>query len=170
MLRGLVSIVFGVLAIAFAGTTLKAIFVLIGIWLVLHGIGALISGFGAAARGERRGFLLGEGILTIVAGLVVWIWPGLTSVALLFVVAAWAVVVGIFQLSRGLRQRGAPEWFRVALGLASIALGVLLFANPMVGAVALAWLIGIYALIAGTVDILMALRLHSPGGRRHATV
>jgi len=169
ILRGVVSIIFGVIAIAMAPMTVAALFVLAGIWLVLMGIGAVVSGLSARARGHRSGFLVGEGVLTILAGLVVWIWPGLTSVALLFVVAAWAVIVGVMQLSRAFRAE-RHEWSRGLMGLASIALGVLLFANPMAGAVALSWLIGLYAIIAGILDIVVAFRLHAPRGRRHVTV
>ena len=169
VLRGVVSIVFGILAIALAPMTVTALFVLAGIWLVLMGIGAVFSGVSARSRGRRSGFLIGEGVLTILAGLVLWIWPGLSSVALLFVVAAWAVIVGVMQLSRAFRAE-EREWSRGLMGLASIALGALLFANPMAGAVALSWLIGIYAIIAGVLDIVVAFRLHAPRARRHATV
>ncbi len=173
-MRGLVAVAFGVLAIVLVPLTLVTIFTIFAIWLILDGIVSVAIGVREAQRRHRWGGLVFGGLAAIAAGLIVFIWPGLTAKALLFVVAIWALVNGVVRLgeytaSARRRHRVGSAWTLGVAGLASLVLGVLLLANPMAGAVALAWLIGIFALIYGAMVLVQAFR-EAPHGHRRAIV
>jgi uncharacterized membrane protein HdeD (DUF308 family) len=123
----------------------------------LFGIFAVISGITAVAAALRNrgvqgwGLLLFEGILGILAGAVALIWPGITALAFLYVLAAWAVLTGIVELLAPLSfPMGSGRAALTALaGLASIVFGILIAAQPASGLLAVAWLIGVYAIVYG---------------------
>jgi uncharacterized membrane protein HdeD (DUF308 family) len=102
-----------------------------------------------------------EGVVGIAAGLVAFAWPGVTAVVLLVVVAVWALWTGVLEIMAGVRIRREvrDEWLLYVSGGASVLFGLLLLISPDTGAVALVWLIGIYALIFGVVLVALALRL-----------
>ena len=162
-LRGLAAIVFGVLAFVWPGLTLWALVLLFGAYMLVDGIFAIVAVVRAAGREARWGLLLVEGVLGVLAGLVAFLWPGITALALLYLVAAWAIVTGILQIVGAVRLRREieGEWALILGGVLSVIFGVVLVVLPGPGILALVWLIGAYAVVSGVLLIVLAFRVRN---------
>lgn len=174
VVRGLAAVLFGVLTLVAPGLTLFALVILFGLYALVDGVFALTLAARATRAGRSWGWLLFAGVASVVAGVVTFLWPGLTAMALLFVIALWAVLVGIAQVAAAVRLRSLMrhEWLLTASGVLSIALGLLLYILPSTGVLALAWLIGIYAILFGALLVALGFKLHAPhrrDQRRHPT-
>jgi uncharacterized membrane protein HdeD (DUF308 family) len=101
------------------------------------------------------------GAISILAGIVAFAWPGITAVALLFVIAAWAIARGVFEILAAIRLRKEidNEWLLGLAGAASIVFGIMLVAWPGAGLISLVWLIAAYSIAFGVLSILLSLRL-----------
>jgi uncharacterized membrane protein HdeD (DUF308 family) len=164
-LRGLAAIVFGIAAFVWPQLTLTALVLLFGAYALVDGIFSLIYAFGSGA--PFRGLLVVEGLISIIAGCVALVWPETATLAVLYLIAAWAVVTGIVEVVAAIDFRRVIEnaWLLALGGIASIAFGVLLALQPTTGAVAVAWLIGAYALAFGVLLIALGYQLRSLGQR-----
>ena len=160
-LRGVFAIIFGLIALINPGLTLLALVFLFGAYSLIDGVFGVAAAVRAAEAHNRWGWLLVEGIAGIVAGIIAFVVPGITAIVLLYLIAAWALVTGVFELIAGFRLRGhlANEWLLLLGGAASIILGVLLIVRPGAGALALLWLIGFYAILFGVLMLILAFRL-----------
>src|ERR671913_285847 len=166
-LRGLAAMVFGVLAFVWPGITLWALVLLFGAYMLVDGIFAIVAAVRAAGREARWWLLLIEGVLGVLAGLVAFFWPGLTALALLYFIAAWAIVTGIMEIvaAISLRQEIEGEWALGLSGLLSVIFGVLLVVLPApAGLLSLVWLIAAYAAATGVLLLILAFRLRSAPG------
>lgn len=166
-LRGVAAIAFGILAIVWPGIALLTLVALFGAFALIDGVIALAGLVRARGRtGETPWYLqLLVGITGLAAGIATFFYPGITSLVLLSFIAAYAIVVGISQFVSAVQQRGKPG--AVALGISavvSLAFGVFMVLRPEVGAVAVAWLIGVFAIAAGVALVSMGVIL------RNATV
>ena len=166
-LRGVAAILFGILAIFWPGPTLLVLVLLFGIYAIVDGVFAIVSGVRGGEAGRRDWFLVVRGIAGILAGLIALAWPEISALALLIVIAAWAIVTGVVDIMAAYRLRHEirGEWLLALGGIASIAFGVLLVLFPGAGALAVVWLIGAYAIVAGVLWLLLAWRLRE---RQHA--
>jgi uncharacterized membrane protein HdeD (DUF308 family) len=161
-LRGLAAIVFGVLAFVWPAITLWALVLLFGAYMLVDGIFAIVAAVRAAGREARWWLLLIEGVLGVLAGLVAAFWPTLTALALLYFIAAWAIVSGILEIAGAIRLRREieGEWALGLSGALSLLFGVLLVVIPApAGLLSLVWLIGAYALAFGVLLLVLAFRL-----------
>lgn len=162
LLRGIAAIAFGVLAFIWPGLTLLTLIFMWGIYAVADGVLALWAAI-ASKGGEMapRWWLALVGIAGIVAGLLAFVLPGMTALVLLMFIASWAIVVGVLQIWGAIRLRKEieGEWLLGLSGVLSIAFGVIMFAQPGAGALALVWLIGWFAVLAGCVYIALAFQL-----------
>ena len=150
VLRGVLAIAFGVMALVWPQLTLGVLIILFGIYVILEGILALAVA--ARRRGRGSGWLFGvEGVLGIAVGLCAFAWPGLTAVVLLVFIAVWAILTGVIELAAAIQLRRVVqgEWVLGLAGVLSILVGILLLANPSSGVLAVVWLIGIYAIVFG---------------------
>ncbi len=157
ILRGIAAIVFGLLILAWPGITVRALLLAFGIFALVAGVFAILSGL--RTEGTRARWLyLGEGVVAVLAGLVALGWPAITARALLYVIAAWAIVTGIIEIAEAFRTRLAStqEWVLMAGGAISIIFGILLLVWPRLGLLGLVWLIGIYALLYGITHLVLA--------------
>ena len=163
-MRGLAAIVFGVLAFVWPDITLFALVLLFGAYMLVDGIFAIVAAVRAAGREARWWLLLIEGVLGVLAGLVAAFWPGLTALALLYFIAAWAIVSGILKIVGAIRLRREieGEWALGLSGVLSVLFGVLLAVIPApAGLLSLVWLIGAYALAFGVLLLVLAFRVRS---------
>ncbi|MBV9522370.1 MAG: HdeD family acid-resistance protein [Alphaproteobacteria bacterium] len=169
-LRGVASLVFGLIAILFPGITIGALILLFAVYAVVDGVFAIIAGIRAAERHERWWPLALEGVIDILAGIVVFLWPALSLIVLIYIIAAWAVISGAALLGAAVRLRALRgDWLLAVNGVISVLLGVLLFLSPIAGAIVLAWWVGAYALLFGVLLIILAFQLRRwraqpPGG------
>ncbi len=163
VVRGIAALIFGVLALVLPGVTLAALVLLWGAYALADGIIALIAAFRIRDRGKPFWALLVVGILGIAAGILTFIWPGMTAIVLLAFIAAWSLVMGIFQIIAAVRLRKSieNEWLLGLSGLLSVIFGVLMLINPGAGALAVIWVIGAYAIVFGVLLIALGLKLRS---------
>jgi len=159
-LRGVAAILFALIAFFWPGITATALILLFGVYALLDGVFALIAGLRAARRHGRSGGLLLEGILNILLAVVVFTWPGTALVALIYLIALWALITGVALAAAGLALiRFSGEWLLVACGALSFLLGIALFVHPAAGVVALSWWLGAYALLFGIALLSAAFRI-----------
>jgi uncharacterized membrane protein HdeD (DUF308 family) len=159
-LRGAAAVIFGLIAFALPGVTLTVLVLFFAAYLLVDGIFALVAGLRAAERHERWGALALEGILDLIAGALVVMWPGLTLVVFVYMAAFWALVSGIALLIAAFRlHREHGEWMMILAGLLSIAWGILVALFPIAGLLVWAWWVGAYALIFGIAMLILAFRL-----------
>jgi len=159
-LRGGVAILFAIIAFFWPGITATALVLLFGIYALIDGIFALVAALRAAQRHGRSGALLLEAILNILIAIVVFAWPEAALVALIYLIALWAIVTGVALTAAGFALiRLSGEWLLVVGGLLSILLGIVLFVQPGVGVVALSWWLGLYALFFGIALLSAAFRI-----------
>ena len=161
LLRGIAAIVFAVITVAAPGITVRAIVLLFGAYALVDGILSIVGAIRAARSHERWGVLVLEGVAGIVAAAVTVVWPIVTTLALVAVVAAWALITGALEIVAAIKLRRliANEWLLALSGVLSLILGILLIAMPFAGALALALWIGAYAFVFGCLLIALAFRL-----------
>jgi uncharacterized membrane protein HdeD (DUF308 family) len=169
LLRGIAGIIFGILTFTAPGISLAVLVLFFGAYSLVDGVLATISAIRWHGEIDRWWVLLIEGLAGIAAGLVTLFWPGITALALLYVIAAWAVVTGGLEIAAAIRLRKIidGEWLLALIGVLSIAVGVLLALFPSAGALALVIWIGAYVAAAGVLLIALAFRLRS-WGRTHS--
>ena len=141
---------------------------LFGAYALVDGVFAIVAG----VRGSQghRWLLLAEGALGVLAGLIAFFWPGLTALALLYVIALWAIFTGVVEVVMAIRLRREMEneWLMALSGVLSVVFGLILAVLPGVGLLSLVWLIGIYALAFGIALIVLGFRVrgHRQESRR----
>jgi uncharacterized membrane protein HdeD (DUF308 family) len=169
-LRGLAAIIFGVLAFIWPGITLAVLILFFGAYAIVDGVVEIIVG--VRTGGNLRWAALLEGIVGVIAGIVAFVWPGLTALALLFVIAAWAIVTGALEVVAAIRMRNVidNEWTLIIAGVLSVLFGVVLLAQPGAGALAIVWLIGLYAVVFGIALLALSWRLRGLQQRIDSTV
>ncbi|HLW48680.1 MAG TPA: HdeD family acid-resistance protein [bacterium] len=160
-LRGVAALVFGLIALLMPGLTLVALVILFGAYSLVDGVFAVAAAVRAAETHHRWAWLLVEGLTGILTGIITFLWPGITAIVLLYLIALWAIVTGVLEVVAGFNLRGhlANEWLLLLGGVASIIFGVVLILQPMAGALALTWLIGLYALVFGVLMLILAFRM-----------
>jgi uncharacterized membrane protein HdeD (DUF308 family) len=168
-LRGVFAIIFGLIALIFPGPTMLSLVLLFSAYMLVDGVAGIISAVRAIRRKEDRwGLLIFEGLLDIAVGIAAFLWPGLTVIAFVWLVAAWAIVTGGLMTVAGFRLNiDYGRWWMVLGGLLSLAYGVLLIIAPLIGAVVLTWWIGAYALAFGIALVIFSFKLRS---RQHERV
>jgi uncharacterized membrane protein HdeD (DUF308 family) len=162
-LRGVVAVLFGVVTLVWPGLTVTALVLLFGAFALVGGlftIAAVITQ-PAGTRG-RRGVMLFDGIVSVIIGIVTVAWPNITALALLYLIAAWAFLTGVIEVTAAVRLRAVlrHEWLLGLAGLASIVFAALLVITPGAGALVITWLIGWYALFLGALLLALAWQIH----------
>ena len=168
LLRGIFAVILGIVAFARPMTTLWALVVIWGAYAVAEGVMALWAGIADDGRAQRRWFLVVAGLAGVLAGIGAWLWPGLTAMVLLGIIAGWSIIRGIFEMAAAIALRKVidNEWLLLTAGALSVIFGLVLIARPGVGLVALVWMIGVYALVSGVILVMLAFRLRSLGQLR----
>ncbi|HEX3561078.1 MAG TPA: HdeD family acid-resistance protein [Pyrinomonadaceae bacterium] len=160
VLRGLAALIFGLLAFVWPGITLTALVFLFGAYALVDGAFAIVAGI--RGREQKRWWvLLIVGILSLLAGFYAFFVPGITALILLILIAARAIVTGVFEIVAAIQMRKyiTGEWLLVLSGLASLLFGILLLLNPGAGALAVVWIIGAYAIVFGILMMILGFKL-----------
>ena len=162
LLRGIAAIIFGALAFVWPGITLLALVTVFAIYAFIGGIFAVWTAFFGDDT-HSRWLLFFEGLLGIVAGLIVWNYPLMSALAFVYFFAAFAIITGIAQILFGVQMRDVikDEWLYILSGAVSIIFGVLVLRDPTSGALAEIWIIGTYAILIGILWVALSFRLKS---------
>lgn len=160
-LRGMIAVLFGVVALIWPEQALQALVLLFGAYALVDGVFAMIAGIASYRYFERWWAELLEGVTGVVIGMLTFLWPNITALVLLYFIAAWALITGIFEIAAAIRLRRviAGEWMLILGGLLSILFGALLIVFPAAGALSVIWVIGLYAVVFGISEIIFAFRL-----------
>lgn len=169
-IRGVLGIGVGVIAFIMPAATMLALVLLFAAYMFVDGVFAIVAAVRAARQRDRWGLLVLEGLADIVAGAIALLWPGITVLAFVLLVAAWALVSGILMLAAAFHLNlDHGRWWLVLGGVASIVYGVLLLVAPLIGALVLTWWFGAYALVFGVALLVLSFRLKArQAGRPHA--
>lgn len=161
LLNGLCSIIFGVLAFAWPGLVLDTLIILFGVYCVADGATSAMVSFTKDDRGQNWTLMLVSGVISILAGLLAILYPGVTAFILLIMIGVWAIVRGIFEIAAAIHLRKflKNEWILGLAGVVSILFGIAIVARPNLGAMAILWLIGSLAIAKGALLMILAFRL-----------
>jgi uncharacterized membrane protein HdeD (DUF308 family) len=160
--RGVAAVLFGLMAIVWPAITVTVLVLLFGAYALVDGVLALVTATfrGRSAEGRRLWLAL-EGVAGVLTGVITFLWPGITTLVLLWLIAAWLLVTGVLEVVAAVRLRREMrgEWLLALSGVLSVVFGILLIVWPTAGAVTVVWLIGIYAMVFGVALIALSLRL-----------
>ena len=163
-LRGVFTILFGLAALVLPLTTIASLVLLFAVYMLVDGVFTIVAGVRAAARHERWGLLILEGIVDLVAGAAALLLPGLTVLVVVTLLGIWSVVTGALMLGAAFRLHGGHgRWLLALSGVVSLVWGIMLWLSPIAGALVLTWWLGGYALVFGVLMLVLAFRLR---GRR----
>jgi uncharacterized membrane protein HdeD (DUF308 family) len=170
LLRGIAAILFGLITLFAPGITMLSLVALFAAYMLVDGAFAIFSAIRAARRHERWIFLVFNGIVNIAAGVVALLWPGITVLAFVMIVAASSLLSGAFMFVSAFRLNldHGRIWLLLG-GAASLAFGVLLVLAPLAGALVLTWWIGAYALFLGCFLLILSIRLRAKKDEPHET-
>lgn len=162
-LRGLLAIIFGLIALFAPGIALLAFIAVFAVYAIIDGVVAVTVAIRERESLKRWGWVLFEGIISILAGIFAFFYPVKTALILLFIVAAWAILTGILEIvtAIALREHLSHEWALILAGIVSIVFGLILFIFPGAGLLSLLWLVGIYSICFGVLFIVRAFQLRS---------
>jgi uncharacterized membrane protein HdeD (DUF308 family) len=151
VIRGVLAVLFGIVAFFYTGQTLVALVYVFGIFALLSGIAMIVAAVRAGEAHQRWGWLAASGLIGVAAGVVSFVWPNPTALAFVYIVAAWAILSGVAEIAFALAlpETLARPWLAGLSGALSVLFGVLLAVWPKSGATALVWLTGIYAIAYG---------------------
>lgn len=163
LIRGIAGIVIGLLAVAWPGITIAVLVGIFGVYAIIDGLTNLFIGFARSRAGGRSWAHVIQGVVGIAAGVLTFVWPGITALALVWFIAAWAIVTGVLEIVAAVRLRKVitGEWLLALSGALSITFGLLVFAFPSAGAVGIAFVLGAYAVATGVILVTLGIRLRS---------
>ena len=163
LLRGIIAVLFGIAAFVWPGITIVFLISLFGAYALLDGIISVVIGIAQYGENERWWGILLQGICGIAVGLMTFLWPHVTGLILLYFIAGWSILTGLFQIVAAIRLRKvmSGEWLLGLSGVISVLFGITLFVYPAAGALAVIWMIGIFAILNGLLLIFLSLRLKS---------
>jgi len=160
-LRGVLAILFGIVAFVLPGLTFVVLVIWFGAYAFVDGIFTVIAAIMNRTKNDRWWVLLLEGLLGIVVGILTFLQPGITGAALVYLIAAWAIITGVLEVIAAirLRQEIQGEFWLALTGVLSVIAGIAMFLFPDTGAIAIVWIIGAYALLFGIMLLVLAFRL-----------
>ncbi len=160
--RGGAAVVFGLLLLFWPAPTLLTLIYIFGIFVLVEGVIALFSGFSRPQGAGVSWGLVALGIIAILAGIATFVWPAVTGLILLYIIAFWAIAAGVAQIVAGLQLRqAANEWLLILTGIVALFFGLILLFSPVAGALAVTFFIGFFGLVYGVLQLILAYRLRS---------
>jgi uncharacterized membrane protein HdeD (DUF308 family) len=157
-INGVLSLAFGVVILVWPGISLYALVILFGAFSLANGIVGLVAAISGRAK-EGRGWLVVSNLAGIAVGVLVFLWTGMSALALLYVIGGYAVALGIIAIGGGLwlPLHGGDRALLTLTGLVSILFGIVMFAKPGDGALVLLALIAAFALVRGISELVVAI-------------
>jgi uncharacterized membrane protein HdeD (DUF308 family) len=161
LLRGIVAILFGIMAIISVEFTLLFLVYLFGAYVLLDGILAIIVSLQERKSSSAWLVVFLIGIVGIVVGVLSFIHPGNVALLIFYLVAAWLIIAGFFSVISALRRATGTEWLSIVGGILSIIVGIIFFFHPTSSILSIVWLLGVFALVYGIIQIVRAIQLRS---------
>ena len=157
-LRALAAILLGILALSQPGITLRALLVLFGVYAMADGIFAVVAAIRGIREREPWGWMMFEGIVGIIAGAIALFAPQIGALALVWLVAGWALATGVLEIAAAVKLRKIMrgEWMLLLAGVLSIIFALIIASRPGLGMLALVFWIGAYAIIYGIMTMVLA--------------
>ena len=168
-LRGVLGVVFGIIALAVPVATILALVLLFSAYMLVDGIFTIYAAVQAGRAGESWGLLVFQGIASLAVGVIAFLWPGITVLAFVLLIAAWSIVSGCVMLAAAYHTENG-RWWLIVGGAAALLFGVMMIAAPLAGAVVLTWWLGAYALVFGVALIILAFQLRARYNDRRTNV
>jgi uncharacterized membrane protein HdeD (DUF308 family) len=161
VIGGIFAIIIGLVAIIWPSVTFTVLVVLLGVYAFISGLFTVLLGAVWPPGWGLRGLMVLEGVLGIVVGVLIFLRPESAAIALIYLIAAWAIITGILQIVQALRLRRVidGEWALIVGGLASVIFGVLLAIWPKESLIALVWIFGVFAVVFGVMQLVLAYRV-----------
>ena len=160
-LRGLLGVIFGVVALIMPVATILALVLLFSAYMLVDGCFALYTAVRAMRRRDSWGMPLIQGIANIATAAIAFLWPGITVLAFVVLLSAWAIVSGCLMIMATYNVEGHGRGWLAFGGIISLLYGFLMILAPLIGAVVLTWWLGAYSLVLGVAMIVLAFRLRS---------
>ena len=166
LLRGIAAIVFGILAWTWPIATVITLVLFWGAYALIDGVAALVGGWQAKDSGKPMWPIVLIGVVGIAAGIFTFVQPGVTAIALLLLIAIWAIAHGVFEITAAIRLRKEieNEWLLILSGVLSVAFGALMILNPGAGALAVLWILGAFSVAYGALLVVLAFKLKKHAG------
>jgi uncharacterized membrane protein HdeD (DUF308 family) len=164
LLRGALLLLFGVAALVNPRLALLALVLLFGIYAILDGLVAVALGIATRKTASHPVWPIGQGVLSVVAGLLALLWPGITALALLYLIVFWAIIMGGVEIGEAVmaRQAGADSWgWTLGAGIVAVLFGLALLIWPTTGILTLVWLLGVFGVVGGLLVIGWAFRVRA---------
>ncbi len=170
LLRGILAILFGVVAYSWPGLTLATLVLFFAAFVFVDGIFDVFHAFSGREENENWWVLLLEGLLGIAFGVITWINPGITTLVLLLYIAFWAMATGVLKILMAVRLRKEieGEWWLILSGLVSAIFGIVMLARPGAGALAVLLFIAAWSIVVGIFMVILSFRARSFGKRLEA--
>lgn len=158
-LRGVAALALGIISLFWPGLTFLSFVLVFAMYAIVDGVLALM--LASKDIVQPRGWLIARGLVSIAAGVIAFLMPGITAFAMLLVIACWAIAAGISEIVTAvkLRKTITHEWLLALEGGLSVVFGVLLLLSPLAGAIVMGLWIGAYALVLGGMLIAEGFRL-----------
>jgi uncharacterized membrane protein HdeD (DUF308 family) len=171
LVRGIVSILFGVVAFAWPGLTLAMLVLFFAAFVLVDGVFDVFHAFSGRNENDHWWVLLLEGLLGIAFGVITWVNPGVTTLVLLLFIAFWAMATGTLRIIMAVRLRKEikGEWWLILSGLASVVFGVIVLARPGAGALAMLLFIAAWAIVVGVFLVILSFKARGFGRKLTAT-
>lgn len=162
LLRGILAILFGLIALFTPGTALLALVFVFGAYAIIDGVTAVATGIRHRNSESHWVWQIVQGIVSVIAGIIAFAWPGVTVLAILYVIAFWSIVNGATEImeSFAMRRRSSSAWgWMLAAGIVSVLFGIVLAIQPGAALVTLLWFVGAYSIAYGVIVLVLAFRL-----------
>jgi len=161
LFRGIIALLFGIMALISVEFTLLFLVYLFGAYVLIDGILAIIVSL--QERKSSRAWLLVFliGIVGIVIGVLSFIHPGNVALLIFYLVALWLIIEGAFNVISAFLKASGTEWLSIIGGILSIIVGIIFFLHPTSSILSIVWLLGLFALVYGIIQIIKAFQVKS---------
>ena len=164
LVRGIFAVILGLYALFSPGSTVIALIIIFGFYAIFDGISAIVMAIGSRGKQRLWGWLIVEGVISVIAGIFALVLPGLSALALGFIIGFWALFLGISQIVESImlrRSLGSVWLWLLITGVIVLIWGIFVLASPAVGLLTVLWVLGTFAILFGIFKIVMSFKIRS---------